>query len=871
MRAVWLVLLLAVRSGFGAEPAPACITVRINLTARTGTMDSWLKMIDPAHDVTLTFDFNTQYWEKPYWSGIDQSLHGYLDEIRNGGTVWRNQDYAVMAHLNRHIPPPSLGALEDAPRTETIQLQTSGAPGFPLNSADATIRWTLRGTYYNSGVNWFGDVWPLRAWASRVAEFRDRKGNLSGVVTSIAGRSGTCEPAAGVDASETKNELRTDPLFGSDGDIARTIYFSDKRSAGELVAAMAKGYRIDPESFADAGKAGAVDPRAWLADQDEQRVKLAKWATVTGGTGLATRLLDVIVGRRRARERLRLLATLLHRSNDWDTALRDLAKRTGITVPADSCGGANPPPAVDRQQAELCRESHLFYSLFGGATMPYGQDFREFFEAGNLLSAKTREEQHRFLENAVPILASTLLAESAKSDFGERYDLLLYLKGAFSELGRLAAPLSKQEQDPRLPSSLRELRAKVAELQAKGEPIPTKTSRDLADAERSAIGMLDRPNYTLGYVVSRHIYQTVRWPTSSDAFIDIYRHMKFDEATNGKAVWIYSAIVMTNLNTVISSIGDGDRIDRIASTWIASAVSDRNAQADPVTAQAWEELKANVWGRIREIANVAGTMWLCPDGILNLLPWQVFDDHKMAIVFSPYDRIARSVAGWYMPGVKRAGSAPWGFGVVADLNYGRNPEGEDRFPPLRWSKYELDFVQELANRTGLPLEGLTQEQATRTAFDALARKYAFVVVSTHGFLRARNLDFQPGIALSRANDPHATDALLSADEIASMDLSGADVVVFSSCEGTGAIQSSGQGVAGLASAALRAGAKSVLVSTWQVDDEATAALVTEFLQQAILGKPKAEALRLAQQRTRERFPGQYYWAGWQLVGDGEIH
>jgi len=82
---------------------------------------------------------------------------------------------------------------------------------------------------------------------------------------------------------------------------------------------------------------------------------------------------------------------------------------------------------------------------------------------------------------------------------------------------------------------------------------------------------------------------------------------------------------------------------------------------------------------------------------------------------------------------------------------------------------------------------------------------------------------------------------------------------------------SGQGVIGLRSAILGAGARSIVMSLWKVDDAATCRLMKEFYTNLLANhQSPLEALSLAQETVR-KVPGwqhPYYWAGWVLAGDG---
>ncbi len=109
------------------------------------------------------------------------------------------------------------------------------------------------------------------------------------------------------------------------------------------------------------------------------------------------------------------------------------------------------------------------------------------------------------------------------------------------------------------------------------------------------------------------------------------------------------------------------------------------------------------------------------------------------------------------------------------------------------------------------------------------------------------------------------DGVLEIREIYELDLSkGTDLVVLSGCD-TGSAnmyESFGQ----LNRAFMAAGAKRIIASLWSVDDEATATLLTTFVQQLNNQTDYADALRMAMIKTRKQFPEPYYWASFQLTG-----
>jgi CHAT domain-containing protein len=115
--------------------------------------------------------------------------------------------------------------------------------------------------------------------------------------------------------------------------------------------------------------------------------------------------------------------------------------------------------------------------------------------------------------------------------------------------------------------------------------------------------------------------------------------------------------------------------------------------------------------------------------------------------------------------------------------------------------------------------------------------------------------------------------ILTAGEAAYLDLRNTDLVVLSACSTGEGVTTNGLGVFGLYRSFIEAGAKSVLISLWRVDDEATAEFMVEFYKELKSGKSKTEALKITQKAFREgrvaagKWKEPYYWAAWQLVGD----
>ncbi len=356
----------------------------------------------------------------------------------------------------------------------------------------------------------------------------------------------------------------------------------------------------------------------------------------------------------------------------------------------------------------------------------------------------------------------------------------------------------------------------------------------------------------------------------------------------------------------------------------------RAAVADPdddrVTARG-RALYDLTLGKIAPKLGGATKLSLAPDGQLNLVPFAALVEPSGQLVVQKYTITYLSSGRDLLRGQVTA--KPRGEAVIiADPAFGATGAANDNAAAAAAPSSEVSRgrrSRDLAISSWKPLPGTRQEaeaihgllrgakllrgeQATESALKAVGAPLV-LHVATHGFFLpavapevpesgdgsggagraapagpaavgpmappiprgAENPLLRAGLALAGANALRSggEDGILTALEASGLDLWGTRLVVLSACEtGVGKV-SNGEGVYGLRRALVIAGAESLVMSLWQVDDLATRDLMMRFYKKLEGGQGRSEALRAAQLETlakpAHRHP--FFWAAFQPAGD----
>ncbi len=231
-----------------------------------------------------------------------------------------------------------------------------------------------------------------------------------------------------------------------------------------------------------------------------------------------------------------------------------------------------------------------------------------------------------------------------------------------------------------------------------------------------------------------------------------------------------------------------------------------------------------------------------------------------------------------------------------------------KFSALPATRLEVGDVASRWRARGLKATELTGADASETRLKQLAPSCGALHLATHGFFlggecarsssatrgigglapsdavaassatpNAANALRLAGLALTGANrrgSGAGEDGVLTAEEISALDLSGVHEVVLSACDsGVGDI-AAGEGVLGLQRAFRIAGARSLVMSLWPVEDAATRAWMDAYYDARLAGGAgvaasvrAADRARLAALRRAKSPTPPHLWAGFIPLGE----
>jgi CHAT domain-containing protein/Tfp pilus assembly protein PilF len=372
----------------------------------------------------------------------------------------------------------------------------------------------------------------------------------------------------------------------------------------------------------------------------------------------------------------------------------------------------------------------------------------------------------------------------------------------------------------------------------------------------------------------------------------------------------YAAYVLSNSGIEASiDLGDASVIDE-------TILRFRATLADPGAARVRETARAMYQLVMQPIARTLRNnahLVISPDGALNLIPFAALvgeDDRYLVEHYTiSYVTSGRDLVrlGEFVSDERRRGPPI----IVANPSFDvRTIQSAAVQAPLPASRgLDARQLEQLADFEALP--GTGEEAAALAKVLPTARVYTgsdatesvvkqlhaplILHIATHGFFlgasSARTQEpagaaalatqrslartredalLSSGLALAGANQRssgNGQDGILTALEVAGLDLWGTRMVVLSACETGVGDARSGEGVYGLRRALVLAGSESQVMSLWQVSDSATRDLMIAYYRGLRSGEGRAEALRRVQLTRIRQKAHPFYWASFIHSGD----
>ncbi|MEP6729901.1 MAG: CHAT domain-containing protein [bacterium] len=211
-------------------------------------------------------------------------------------------------------------------------------------------------------------------------------------------------------------------------------------------------------------------------------------------------------------------------------------------------------------------------------------------------------------------------------------------------------------------------------------------------------------------------------------------------------------------------------------------------------------------------------------------------------------------------GVRSSSRASRAFG--ADSSFGARllvtVFGVGAYPALAGTRDEVAHVQRALPGTTIR----TGDRALESMFKREAATYDVLHFATHAVVD----EWSGARAALVLTAGEGDDGLLDSGEIAGLRLN-ASLVVLSACRTVGGEVLAGEGVRGLTTAFLQAGARTVVATSWRVNDRAVVPLVSDFYDALARGAPVGAALRQARLVAMRRGAPVSTWGAFSIVGD----
>ena len=220
---------------------------------------------------------------------------------------------------------------------------------------------------------------------------------------------------------------------------------------------------------------------------------------------------------------------------------------------------------------------------------------------------------------------------------------------------------------------------------------------------------------------------------------------------------------------------------------------------------------------------------------------------------------------------------------------GEVARGDSIFHYLQGTKDEIENIENVLKQNKWQVTPYMGKNGTEESFLNMHGKSPKLLhLATHGFYytpnRAENVDYLKGYTdamslsglvfsggnaawLGKPLPKGVLGGILSANDIARLDLSNTDMVVLSACQ-TGQGKATAEGLYGLQRAFKKAGVGTIVMSLWNVSDKTTSEFMTTFYERLADKKNawnKRKAFEEAKEIIRQKHPDPFHWAAFVML------
>ena len=317
------------------------------------------------------------------------------------------------------------------------------------------------------------------------------------------------------------------------------------------------------------------------------------------------------------------------------------------------------------------------------------------------------------------------------------------------------------------------------------------------------------------------------------------------------------------------------------------------------------ELFNLIWKPLEAELKVATKIYASPTGLLHKISFAALAENSGTYISDKYDIEIMASTGKIAMGSSVALNKESSITLFGGINYNSDSTSKVIWDYLEGTLEETAAIEKVFKGKKKNYLNYSGHEASEERFKNSASSSNIIHIATHGFfypdpneilaeekteevvmdvrfrggssgmgmntfVNSKNPLMRSGLAFAKANDVwsqtdiEGEDGVLTAEEVATLNMQNTDLVVLSACEtGLGDIKGS-EGVYGLQRSFKMAGVKYLIMSLWQVPDKETAEFMTSFYKNLNKTNDIKKSFSLSQKSMRKKY-NPYFWAAFVLI------